>query len=646
MTSAGLSGPGAPPQTLDRERLRDAISAANIPALAMVVHQLTGDRRWLEDPYRPARSRGLGPNDSGGLPEEVAADVRAAAIAAIEAWATGAPVAIPIPDPELLREMFGICMAEEVPPEYEQMMREEMGFYQAPAPVVPEADPGFTAIVIGAGISGVVAALRLREAGIPFVVLERGEDVGGVWRTNTYPGAGVDTPSYLYSFSFFPRAWSTHFSKGEEVAGYIADMVEHYDLRPHIRFGVEVGAASYDEKSQSWTLLAHDRDGSELRFEANVLISAVGIFSQPSVPDLPGLDGFQGEVFHSAEWPDDLDLAGKRVAVVGNGASAMQIVPAIVDEVESLTIFQRSPQWIAPNEEYFSPVSERAHWLLDNVPYYRVWYRFRLAWTWNDRVQPSLVIDPEWTDPERSLNVVNDGHRRYFTRYVKEQLAGHEDLIAKSIPTYPPFGKRMLLDNGWFEALKRPHVELVTAGVAALAENRVRTEAGDDFEADVVILCTGFAARDFLGTIDVRGRGGRELHQAWGEDDATAYLGMTVPGFPNLFIMYGPNTGLGAGGSYIFVAECDARYIVTLLAEMLKRDQGAVECRREVHDRWVEKVDAAHAEMVWSHPGMSTYYRNAKGRIVTNLPWRVVDYWAMTQNVDLGDYEFELRSDA
>jgi 4-hydroxyacetophenone monooxygenase len=278
---------------------------------------------------------------------------------------------------------------------------------------------------------------------------------------------------------------------------------------------------------------------------------------------------------------------------------------------------------------------------MENVPYYRVWYRFRLAWTFNDRVQPSLVIDPEWEHPERSLNVVNEGHRRYFTRYVEEQLDGRPDLIEKSVPTYPPFGKRMLLDNGWFEALKRPNVELVTAGVAAFSEGAVETVEGESFEADAVVLCTGFQARNFLGPIDVRGREGRSLREAWGEDDATAYLGMTVPGFPNLFIMYGPNTGLGAGGSYIFVAECDARYIVSLVVGMLENGKGAVECRQDVHDRWVERVDEAHAEMVWSHPGMSTYYRNSRGRIVTNLPWRVVDYWAMTQHVDPGDYEFE-----
>lgn len=625
--------------SIDRERLREAVAAANIPALAMVLVQLSGDRRWLRDPYRPVRGRGLGPNDSGGLPEEIGDEVRAAAVAAVEAWAEGRPPAIPVPDQELLREMLSTCVGEEVPDEYERMMREEMGFAEVRTPRAP-AGSEFSAIVVGAGFSGIVAALRLREAGIPFVVLERQRDVGGVWLSNAYPGSGVDTPSFLYSYSFFHRAWSTHFGKRDEVAEYAADVVDHFDLRREIRFGVEVRAARYDEEARAWTVVAVE-DGAEREYTANALISAVGLFSELQTPQLPWIEEFRGEVFHSAEWPADAEVAGKRVAVVGTGASAMQIVPAIAAETARLTVFQRSPQWIAPNEEYFAEVGEGAHWLMENVPFYRAWYRFRLAWTFNDRVHPSLQVDPEWEHPERSLNAINDAHRRYFTRYVEECLEGRPDLIEKSLPDYPPFGKRMLLDNGWYETLKRPNVELVTSPVTGFTAAGVRDAEGAEHEADVVVLCTGFRAREYLATIDVRGRGGRSLREVWGEDDATAYLGMTVPGFPNLFIMYGPNTGLGAGGSYIFVAECGARYIVTLLAEMLAAGCASVECRPEVHDRWVREVDAAHERMVWSHPGMSTYYRNSRGRIVTNLPYRVVDYWLMTREVDLSDYSFE-----
>lgn len=631
------------PHPIDKERLHTAVRGANLPTLTMVLYHLTGDERWLHAPYRPERSRGLSPNDSGGFPPDVADEIMTATVDAVSAWADGTPVAVPAPDPERLREMLSICMGEEVPDEYEQLMREEMGFNpsRSDEPVADEVeDSDFSVVVIGAGISGLIAGVRLREAGIPFVILERNEDVGGVWLTNTYPGAGVDTPSYLYSFSFYQRNWSTHFGKRDEMATYLKDMSDYFDLRRDIVFRTEVTSAVYDEYAQRWDVTASGPDGVTL-YSATAVISAVGLFNKPKIPDLPGMSSFKGPVFHTAEWPDDLDLSGKRVAVVGTGASAMQVVPAISDRVAELTVFQRSPQWVGPCDEYFKPVGKDVHWLMENVPYYYVWYRFRLAWMFNDRVHATLQIDPEWEHPERSLNAVNDGHRRYFTRYITEQLEGRPDLIAKCVPEYPPFGKRMLLDNGWYSALKKPHVELVASGVHRLTETGVVGDDGQARDVDVVVLSTGFQTHRYLQPLEVVGRGGTKLREVWGDDDATAYLGITTPGFPNLFFMYGPNTNSGAGGSFVFIGESQIRYIMDLLTKMVRSGIGAVECRKDVHDTWIEKVDEAHSHMVWSHPGMSTYYRNSRGRVVSNIPYRIVDYWAMTHDADLADYVVE-----
>jgi len=625
---------------VDEGRLKQAVQAANLPTMTMVLFQLTGDKRWLNEPYRPSRSRGLGPNDSGGFGPEVAEEIRSEAVAAVLAWSQGEPAAVPNPDPDLLREMLTICMGEEIPPEYERVMREEMGFAAVPKPdPLPAGD--FSVLIVGAGISGMIAAVRLRELGVPFVILERNREVGGVWLTNIYPGAGVDTPSYLYSFSFYQRNWSTHFGKRDEMAAYLADAADHYDLRRDIMFGAEAESAVYDESAQQWTVTARDRDGTTHEYRANVLISAVGLFNKPKLPNIPGIDDFEGAVFHTAQWPADLDVTGKRVAVVGTGASAMQVVPAIADKVEQLTVFQRTPQWIGPSDEYFATVPEDMHWLMEHVPNYHAWYRFRLAWVFNDRVHATLRIDPGWERPDRSLNAVNDGHRRYFTRHLTEQLADRPDLMAKCLPQYPPFGKRMLLDNGWFAALKKKNVELVTDGVARVTRSGVISTAGRDFDADVVVLSTGFDVSHYLQPMRVVGRGGRTLRDTWADDDATAHLGMTMPGFPNLFFMYGPNTNSGAGGSYFFIGESQGRYIVSLIGRMVRENLGAVECRPEPHDRWVREVDAAHSRMVWSHPGMSTYYRNSHGRVVTNSPYRVVDYWLMTHDPDPADFATE-----
>jgi 4-hydroxyacetophenone monooxygenase len=635
----GRNGQGS----LSEEKLRQAVRFANLPTLVMVLFQLTGDRRWLEDPYRPTRPKGLDAHDSGGFPAEVQQQIRDAAVQAVLTWADGKAAAVPAPRGELLVEMLGVCMGEPVPGEFEPMMAEEMGFVPAPPPR-PAAGRGarFRVVVIGAGVSGLLAALKLREAGIDHVVLEKNYDVGGTWLDNTYPGCGVDTPSYLYSYSFLPHDWSTHFGKRDEVWAYLKDMAERFDLVRSVRFGVEVRSAVYDEAAQLWTVTARDAAGNQQQITANAVITAVGLLNVPSIPNIPGLEQFGGPVFHSARWPDGLDLTGKRVAVVGTGASAMQIVPAIADRIGKLTVFQRSPQWIAPSSDHFRKIPEQVHWLMAHLPYYRGWYRLRLAWVFNDKVHAALQVDPEWPYPERSVNAVNDGHREFFTRYLRQELRGRPDLVRKALPGYPPFGKRMLLDNGWFQAIKKPNVELVDQAVAAITPTGLRTPSGQEHAADVIVLATGFEARRILTQFDVRGRGGLSIREAWGDEDARAYLGISTPGFPNLFMMYGPNTNLGHGGSYILIAECQIRCILDLLGRMIERGIGAVECRSDVHDDYNRRVDEAHAKMIWTHPGVSNYYRNARGRVVTNSPWRHVDYWRMTHELDLSDFTVEL----
>jgi 4-hydroxyacetophenone monooxygenase len=356
------------------------------------------------------------------------------------------------------------------------------------------------------------------------------------------------------------------------------------------------------------------------------VISAVGAFNQPRVPRIDGVAGFRGPAFHTARWPS-VDLRDKRVAVVGNGASAMQVVPAIAPTVRSLTVFQRSPHWIAPFPKFHAEVPAPLRGLLRDVPLYHGWYRQRLAWTWNDRLHPTLQRDPQWPHPERSVNADNDRHRAYFTAYIERELADRPNLVRAVVPTYPPYGKRILLDNGWYRALRRPNVDLVTSPVTRLERGSVRVEAGTEHPADAVVFATGFNVVSFLSTIEVVGRGGRSLHDVWDGDDARAFLGLAVPGFPNFFILYGPNTQPGHGGSLISAVEAQLHYIVAALAS----SAGPVEVRREVFDEYNAKVDRAHERMVWTHPGMATYYRNTRGRVVVNTPFRIVDFWTMSR---------------
>jgi 4-hydroxyacetophenone monooxygenase len=624
-------------------RLAAALELANIPILLPVLVQLTGDQRWLAAPYLPTRNRGLDDNPSGGLSDELQAEIRAAALRAILAWNAGAPVAEPAPAPELMVRMLSVVMGEEIPPEYGPMLATEATIATDPRIEAPVAvPPGFRVLITGAGISGLTMGLKLGQMGIPYTILEKNADVGGTWYENRYPGAGVDTPSALYSFSFSQEhQWTKFFALRDELYGYLKETFEGAGVLDAVRLQTEVTSATYDQAEQGWAVTARGPDGETEEFTANVLITAVGALNRPKWPVIDGLDRFSGPVVHTAQWPDDLDLTGQRVGVIGNGASSMQLVPAIAERAQSVSVFQRSPQWAAPFELLGVEISEPLRWLIATVPLYRVWYRLRAGWTFNDRIHSTLQKDPDWEHPARAVNAVNDAHRRFFTRYIERELEGRPDLLAKALPDYPPYGKRILLDNGWYRSLTRDDVFLITDGIEEISEVGVVTEDGTTHELDVLVCATGFQATRFLAPMDIHGRSGAGLRETWNDEDARAYLAMTVPDYPNLLILYGPNAQGGHGGSLIGTAEMQTHYLADLLRQMLERGIGAIEPRQELHDDYSQRVDAAHEQMIWTHPGMDTYYRNSRGRVVVNTPWRVVDYWLMTRDANLDEYVVE-----
>lgn len=653
VAEGGAAGGEHPADAVWFERLAEAVAVANVPTLLMVLVQLTGETSWLEEPYLPQRGRGLGDNDSAGLAEDIQDEIRRAAGVAIADWRRGRPVALSDPSESLLVRMLSAAMSEPVPPEYGPMLAAEakaglVSPQEAGVPVgaagFPTVPEGFRAVVIGAGVGGLCAAVNLRAAGIPYVVLERNETVGGTWLENSYPGAGVDTPNHLYSFSFAPFEWRRYFSLRDELHNYLEHVSRGFEVRPNIRFGCEVVSAAYDEPSRTWRIDYRDAAGARQRVTANILISAVGAFNPPRLPDVPGIDDFSGDCYHTARWPADADLDGRRVGVIGTGASSMQLVPQIADRVGALTIFQRSPQWAAPFELFRKEVPEPVRFLLSEVPLYRIWYRMRLGWNFNDRIHPALQKDPGWEHPERAVNAQNDAFRRFFTRYVEKELGERTDLLDAVIPTYPPYGKRILLDNGWFSTVCRDNVTLVPEAAVSVAGNRVRTASGAEHELDVLILATGFDVSRFVSTYEVRGRSGQTLQEAWDDDDGRAYLGCTVPDFPNFFALYGPNLQAGHGGSLMFFIEAQMTYVMSLVRQMVDERIGAIELREQVCETYNARLDELHESMIWTHPGMETYYRNSKGRVVVATPLRVVDFWGLTRQAELEHYRVEPAS--
>lgn len=624
-------------------QLDAALPAANIPTLLMMLVHLTGDRRWLSERYQCTHIRGIDDHDSGGLVTDVQQEVRDAARDAVLAWKAGRPAALPAPELAQLLDMLQRSVGEAVPASYGPMVGAWLGLdpeFQIDQKEQYRAPKAFHVVVIGAGVAGLCASIRLHGAGIAHTVIEKNAEVGGTWYENRYPGAGVDTPNHIYSYSFAKADWTRYFALREEIQAYFVEVSHRFGVRPHIRFNTKVDSAVYDEESMAWTVRVTGADGRTEALRANVVISAVGLLSVPKMPDLEGLDTFAGPCFHSARWPEGLDVRGKRVAIIGNGASAMQIVPAIAPDVAQLTVFQRSKQWAAPFERFQKPVPAAARFLLKELPFYQQWYRQRLAWIFNDRIHASLQIDPEWPHPERAINRRNDKHREFFIDYVKAELGDKQELLGDVLPDYPPFGKRMLMDNGWFRTATRDNVRIVNEGIDKIEPNAVVTKDGQRIEADILVVCTGFDAVNLLSSFTLLGRGGRNVREHWDAEGAQAYLGVATPDFPNFFMLAGPNTALGHGGSVVALLETQVQYVMSLLKAALQ-DYGQhfeIEVRRDIHDAYNGRVQDAHAKMIWTHKGMSNWYRNSKGRVVAPTPFRNDDYWHMTRNSGLADY--------
>jgi len=622
----------------------DALRQASVPTLLMCLAQITRDPRWLQEPFLPKRDISIFAEPTGGLSEQAQQTVRDSLATVLDELASGQRSLPPLPTEAELVEMMSVCLGERVPPEYAPMAMEEMGFrdrmlaWRKPPPAARLAT--FRVLVIGAGFTGLCAAYRLKQMGFAFEVLEKNPELGGTWFENHYPEAGVDTPNHFYSYSFAPNTgWSSNYSKRDEMLDYQRKVAADLDLRRHIDFGVEVLTMDWHEDRRRWEVTTREADGSTRSRWADAVITAMGFLNRPKLGSIPGIDTFTGPSFHSARWRDDVPLQGRRIGVIGTGASAMQFLRSVAAQAAQVTIFQRSPQWARPPQDYHGTVSTESKWLLQNIPYYYAWYRFGLMWRFGDGLLPTVRRDPNWPTPQRSMNHRNDRQRQQLTEHLLKELEGRPDLIEKCLPDYPPYGKRILIDNGWYQALKRPNVELVTEAVDHVEGSGIVDATGRRHEVDVILLATGFEPGKLLWPIEIRGREGLLLSDVWADDQPRAHLGITMPGFPNLFVTTGPNTGLAHGGSAIFVSEVQVRYITAMLREMFERSLSDVEVLAPVHDAYNERVDAEHAELVWTHPGMRNWYRNAQGRVFAVMPWRLVDYWQMTHEPDLSEFK-------
>lgn len=629
----------------DKTRLTEALKSADIAPLLMVFVHLGGDAAWLDRvaPYI------TGPwSFHENAPEALKAELRDAFVALLDDYAaTERPLPVS-PPMDLLPRMLDVCTGQKVSPEYYPLVLEEMDlagndpktvrWREQPA---PDTLANFSVLVIGAGYSGVGMGIKLGEAGIDHIIIEKNDEVGGTWYENTYPGVGVDTANHFYSYSFDNNPdWDHFFAKGDDIEQYIKRNADRNKVRDNIRFEQEVTSAHWNETSLRWDVTIRRKDGSSYQLSANALVSAVGQLNRPKVPPIKGLENFSGPAFHTARWDHSADYKGKRVGMIGTGASGMQVGPAIASDVSNLTIFQRSPHWAMLNPLYFETVSEDKKWILRNIPFYTKWFRFQLFWSSSDGFHSMLQIDPEWKDQARSLNAENAKIREMLEAHIANEVNHDPDLIRKATPDYPPYGKRMLRDNHWYRMLTRPNVDLVDDQIDHVTEKGIVTADGTLHEVDILVLATGFETRKMLWPMDIMGQGGVTIRDEWGDEDPRAHYGITVPKFPNFFVLYGPNTNLAHGGSAVFHSECQIRYVMQALRELVEGGHDALEIRDEPFWAYQEKVDAAHSRMVWSHSGVTSWYKNAAGRVHANSPWRLVDYRNMTEVFNPEEYEF------
>ena len=577
--------PGLAELTADDAVIAAAIGEGHLPSLMAAAAQIAGNTELIDTFKAPLYD--LFSDGQGGYDDTTRARISGEISSILRAYRDRGCTMGPALSADALHRLMSFVAGADIPDRYIPYLEEEMEFSgrdeRMPdfSRVPAQAKQNFRVLIIGAGMSGLLAAIRLSQAGVPFIIVERNNGVGGTWLVNSYPGCRVDNPNHMYCYSFEPNHdWPQHYSTQPVLEAYFRQVAEKYGIREQVCFETTVEECVYDEQQKLWRARLHSADGNTQTLAVNAVITATGQLREPKLPDIKGVGSFKGPAFHSARWDHSVDLTGKRVAVIGTGASAFQFVPEIASRVGALKVFQRTPPWLGPAPNYHDDVARGQKFLLKHMPFYAQWYRFWIFWMMTDGILPLVKRDRTWTSRTDSVSAENDMLRELLTQYMLAQVADRQDLAAAVIPNYPMGGKRSVRDNGvWLSTLKRDNVELISDPIVEIVPQGLTTRSGRHVEVDVLIYGTGFQASEFLAPMRVKGRGGVDLHKMW-DGDPRAYLGITVPGFPNFFMMYGPNTNIVVNGSIIFFSECEMRYIASCIATMLERGSAALEVKK------------------------------------------------------------------
>ncbi|HUC37654.1 MAG TPA: NAD(P)/FAD-dependent oxidoreductase [Acidimicrobiales bacterium] len=611
----------------------EALSYADPMALRGLLYQLTGEEALASIELTP--QAGIDPAKFVSDSDVALVRAKGAEFLRVYRDAGAGPIDIG-PRQRLPLSLALAAGVEQVPPQDLELWLEELALdpyargLEWEVPPLPERLHSFSVVVIGAGMGGLNAAVLLKQAGIDFTVIEKNSGVGGTWFENVYPGSRVDSPSRAYSHIFgVDFGFSYPFCIRDENQRYFNQVADAFGVRDHIVFDTEVVSLHWDDDTSRWEVISKGPEGQSV-WRPNVVISAVGLLSRPSLPRIEGISDFEGPSFHTAQWPGGLDLAGKRVGVIGTGCSGVQLVPELALLTGHVYVFQRSPEWLFDRQGYLAPYPPEVPWLDRNLPYHTNFMRFRTHWLMSPYLSgPLREVDPTFDDPH-ARSAVNKRMRDQRIAFIEKKFASRPDLIDKMIPSYPPYGRRPVqvdADYSYYDALLRDNVTLVTDGIERITPSGIRTSEGVEHELDVIVYATGFKANECLWPMEVRGRGGRSVEELWAKDGPRAYIGVMAPAFPNLFMIYGPNMNAYGGLGVINLEEMATRFALECTEHLIVNGKRAVEVTDEAYWRWNAELDEREKSRIYMDPRAKSYYQNEHGRSATNCPFPGTEMW-------------------
>lgn len=625
--------------SVSEDFIREAVRGANVSCLRAALYHETKDPDLLSMEIVERSIRG-GALKVYRVPREHHEVIREKAVQYLLSGAS--PLSSPTREEAgRLIEMFTGQKPNKVELDYGY---EELSFDETPRDAIWHNKPDqsviddFTVTIVGSGFSGIAAAIQLERLGIKYRIIERHADLGGTWLINNYPEARVDVSTFLYQYKFEKNyPWKSYYAPRDELREYANFIVDKYSLRDKMSFNRKLNSAKWDENDNKWTITVELPDGSTETIVSNAIISACGLFNTPKRPDIPGIEKFKGEMFHTTEWNHSFDYAGKKVCQIGTGSTGLQLARGVAQKAGHLTIFQRTASWVTPVKGYHAELTEHKRWMLDNMPGYNNWFVF-LNYHAELQMQEFQEIDPEWVAKGGRVNEKNANFRKSLIDGIKQNLAGREDLIEKLIPKPVPMARRMVIDNDWYATVMRENVSLVSDGIQEITKDGVIDGKGELHKCDLIVLSTGFDVSRYLIPAHYEGIDGIRLEDLWDKDGARAFKGLALPGFPNFFMMYGPN-GQARIGSFHSWAENFSRYMCALFVHMLETGSKSVAVKRAAYDKYNADMDEAMKSLLWETETGNSYYLNNHGRSGVNMPWDVHDYFAMIQHIDPENYD-------